>query len=321
MKSFTCIFVIAMALTIYSGCGDVSVSLDDDTYNAKIVVDGFLIPGQVPADIRIMRNFPLNQPLEYEELFISDALVTITDVAAAKEYPLTFDPMPLLQGKIPGYVYAGGDFIIDYGKQYKLTVQASIDDQALSTSSVVTVPPAGFALLNDKSIVDTLAYNEKDAGGAVQKFTLQFQRSEGIGSYVSSVFALDADAEDSTTFIEENVFGLDWDNVKVDNEADNEVDPVSFAQFQHTWQWDITRENGSNGTSRIELEWFDFWFYGNYRVILYAADDHFTDYILTHRQIQEIDGNLLQPRFYFEGDGVGIFGAAIADTVYFYVKR
>ncbi len=96
---------------------------------------------------------------------------------------------------------------------------------------------------------------------------------------------------------------------------------MRFVQFQHTWQWDITPTGQAGERSEIELEWFNFWFYGNYRVILYAADDQFTDYLLTHRQIQEIDGNLLEPRFYFEGDGVGVFAAAIPDTVRFYVQR
>ncbi len=316
-------FVFIAFLSLFAGihCGDVEVTVGPETYNAKIVVDGFLIPGLAPADIRIMRNFPLNQPLDYNELFIADAWVAITELATGREYPLVFNPLPALEGKFPGYYYAGTDFIIDYDKRYQLSVQATIDGKALETTSTCTIPPAGFEVLNTKSIIDTLNYSEKDRNGALKKFTLHFLQSPGIGSYVSSVHALDADPQDSTTFIENNVLGVDWENLKRDRDEGEEIDPVRFVQFQHTWQWDITPTGQAGERSEIELEWFNFWFYGNYRVILYAADDQFTDYLLTHRQIQEIDGNLLEPRFYFEGDGVGVFAAAIPDTVRFYVQR
>ena len=76
---------------------------------------------------------------------------------------------------------------------------------------------------------------------------------------------------------------------------------------------------GGDGISYSEVEWFCIWFYGRYRLILYAADRNYTDFFLTHRFVQEIDGNLLEPKFHFEGDGIGVFGSAAPDTVYFEV--
>jgi len=37
--------------------------------------------------------------------------------------------------------------------------------------------------------------------------------------------------------------------------------------------------------------------------------------------VQEIDGNLHEPAFHIEGDGIGVFGAAVADTAYFEIVR
>ena len=38
-------------------------------------------------------------------------------------------------------------------------------------------------------------------------------------------------------------------------------------------------------------------------------------------QVKEIDGNYHEPAFHFEGDGIGVFGSAIADTAYFWILR
>ena len=66
-----------------------------------------------------------------------------------------------------------------------------------------------------------------------------------------------------------------------------------------------------------DINWLDTWFYGNYRVVMYAGDRNFKDYFITINQLQEMDGNYHEPKMYFEGDGIGIFGSFIADTVTF----
>ena len=69
------------------------------------------------------------------------------------------------------------------------------------------------------------------------------------------------------------------------------------------------------------LDWINIWFYGNYRIIVYACDENFRLYVLTYKNVQEFDGNFHEPRINIDGDGIGIFGSAIADTVYLKVKK
>ncbi len=63
------------------------------------------------------------------------------------------------------------------------------------------------------------------------------------------------------------------------------------------------------------------WFYGQYRIIAYAGDENMKNYYLTHANVAEMDGNLHEPVFNIDGDGIGIFGSAIADTLYFTVLQ
>ena len=67
----------------------------------------------------------------------------------------------------------------------------------------------------------------------------------------------------------------------------------------------------------MEILWADTWFFGHYRAILYAGDINFKHYYLTHGNVQDIDGNLNEPKFHINGDGIGVFGSAAVDTVYF----
>jgi hypothetical protein len=55
--------------------------------------------------------------------------------------------------------------------------------------------------------------------------------------------------------------------------------------------------------------------------VVYAFDKNYKDFLITHDQVQEIDGNFHEPEFHFEGDGIGVFGSAIADTVQITVLR
>ena len=71
----------------------------------------------------------------------------------------------------------------------------------------------------------------------------------------------------------------------------------------------------------MKIFWFDLWFYGSYEVIVYAADKNFIDFLRTFDEVQADDGNFNEPAFNIEGDGIGVFGSAIADTVRIVVLR
>ena len=283
-------------------CGKVSVNVDENTYEPKIVVDGYMMAGYRPSRIRIMRNFGLNRTISIEEIPITDAVVELTDIAEDRTIELTYSPVQF------AYEYRGDDFITEYGKSYRLAVSATIDDQELFTTSTTTVPKVGFAIRDDESGPFALKYRQKDDSGNLIKFTVVFDRAPDTDSYVSSIVALDGD---KATFIEDNTVGLKKDILDEGNHLQNLV---------HQGQWTQTHLNNTDGAS-FEVEWLTIWFYGRYRLVLYAADKNYTDYFLTHKYIQDMDGNLLEPKFHFEGDGIGVFGSAVPDTVYFEILR
>jgi hypothetical protein len=118
-----------------------------------------------------------------------------------------------------------------------------------------------------------------------------------------AISALDASVE---TFIYENPFGFD---IKDALEGDAKIE-----NFQYTSRW--TRpENQNGGFSILEYSWFQIWFYGPYRLVLYAGDENFYHFFATHRTVQSVDGNLHEPLFHIEGDGIGVFGSAVIDTL------
>ncbi len=291
-----------LILLLISGCGDVSVNIDKDMYEPKIVFDAYIIPDQPIDNIRIMRNYGLGQEIDVTQLFLYDAEVTLTDVTAGTSVPLEF---------LPNFAfgYKGNDFAIESNKAYRLNVNAVIDGKALSASSVTTVPDAkGFGIDRANSFLEPVQYRKKDENGDLMRLKIVFDQSPTTESYVTSIVALDA-AEN--TFIEDNAYGFPKEDL-LENNFLNEL--------AHQFLWNQTQATNGH-QAEIAIEWFTIWFYGNYRAVLYAADKNYTDYSLTHNAIQEMDGNLLEPKFHIEGDGIGVFGSFVPDTVYFEILR
>jgi hypothetical protein len=260
-------------------------------------VDGIIMPGQPAQNIRITRNFALNQNVDFTEFFITDAVVSITDMESGNDYPLTYNPLT------GSYESNDGDFIVEYGKSYQLSVQATVAGTELSTTAVTKVPRDGFGIREEESALTPLKYRERDGNEDLKLFTLAFDRSIDTDSYIASIVALDASKE---TFVTDNPFDIEVEDLDENN---------LFGLLQHQSQW-LQTQTGGEGFSQLELLWYSLWFYGRYRVILYAADENLKDYFLTHKNIQDIDGNLWEPKFHFDGDGIGVFGSALADTVY-----
>jgi hypothetical protein len=96
----------------------------------------------------------------------------------------------------------------------------------------------------------------------------------------------------------------DWDREDVENELDD-------LQFELFALQDTPVEAGE---STLEIYWFDLWFYSEYEVIVFAADENYREFLLTYNDVQEDDGNFHEPLFNVEGDGIGMFGSVIADT-------
>jgi hypothetical protein len=292
--------LIFITITLIAGCGKGEVNITNASYSPKIVINAYIYGGQKVQDIRISRNVPLNQGIDTTKIILSEAIVSITDLGNNKEYLLTYNPLRY------SYEYMGNDFIIEYGKSYKIDVQAIIDGKNLHAISTTTVPLSG--LKADKQDLGIMAYRQTDALGNIEKINVSFRPSDNSAATILSIVSLDASA---TSFIYNNYYYLETDTQKINNALNR------YAQ-NFTYQLGI-----ASGTQdfNIPIDWFTIWFYGRYRVIIYAADKNFYDYFITAKNVMELDGNFHDPRMHIDGDGIGVFGSAVSDTAYFTITR
>jgi len=192
-KDFLFILLIC-ALSGFS-CGGGTVEIDQ-TYEPKIVIQGTLFPQQ-RAEVKIMRNFSLGTVVDRNKIVIRDARVVIFEEDGT-QHNLRFNISK------QSYEQLGPNLVIEYGKTYTLEVDATIDGQQLSAKSTTRVPQAGFEVLESQSVLDSMAYREKDENDEVKLFDVRFNRSPGIDFYAISILAIDAD---TSTFVYDNPFG------------------------------------------------------------------------------------------------------------------
>ncbi|KAA0231013.1 DUF4249 family protein [bacterium] len=288
--------VMSLVVMMLAACGESNLSITEATYQPKIAVQGILIPGQVPQ-IKISRNFPVNVVIDPADIAIPNASVTISDAAGARR-TLLYNPQT--------QAYEA-QFDVAYNTTYTLNVEAGIDGRTLHASATTTVPNAGFKILEERSNLGSMVYRQRDAQGNLINFDVVFERSPGTGYYLVSLVALDAD---TSKFIYDNPF----------RELTAEDVFTDFEEYKYLYYWlqDRPLTPGISNTEILSLFTF---FYSRYRVIIYAADRNFRDFQITHELLQGIDGNYHEPAFHIEGDGIGVFGSAVADTAYFEILR
>lgn len=278
-------------------CGDPSIDIGG-RYEPKIVLEGLLNPGRSVSDIRISRNVPLGT-LAIPPTPLEDAVVVLTDETTGFSAALTYDDST--------HSFEDQTRVIEASHVYRLDVDAVIDGETLHASSRTTTPGFGFSVSAPGP--DSLAYNAKDDQGRPVKISIPYVRSVGTADYVFSIQALDASID---SFIYSPVNPIaDVDSEDVLDEDNEFLQSVDF----------VINTPSTGGSALFNVELYHTWFYGRYRVIVYAVDRNFRDFLITHEQVQEADGNYHEPIFYIEGDGIGYFGSAIADTTYFKVLR
>lgn len=288
--------VLNLVVMMLAACGESNLSITEATYQPKIAMQGILIPGQLPQ-IKISRNFPVNVVIDPADIPIPNASVTISD-AAGVQHTLRYNPQT--------QAYEA-QFDVAYNTTYTLNVEAGIDGRTLHASATTTVPNAGFQILEERSRLGSMVYRQRDAQGNLINFDVVFERSPGTGYYLVSLVALDAD---TSKFIYDNPF----------RELTAEDVFTDFEEYKYLYYWlqDRPLTPGISNTEILSLFTF---FYSRYRVIIYAADRNFRDFQITHELLQNIDGNYHEPAFHIEGDGIGVFGSAVADTAYFEILR
>ena len=301
MRNISGKIIITLLLILFYSCGESVVDIGEQTYSPKIVIEGYLSPGQKVQNIKISRNFPLNSRPDAKSLILSDADVKLTDLQNNRDYTLAFNPQKF------SFEYSGTDLKIDHSKSYKLIVTAKVDGKPLNASSITKVPSRGFRIIKEESSLDSMKYYQRDLNGNVKQFKIIFEPSPGNSFYGISIVALEATLE---SFVFDNPFiQIKMDDLKKD-----------FDRYKYQSKW---LQNIKSDVSKVNynIEWLDTWFYGNYRIIVYAGDENYRLFMLTYRGVQEFDGNFHEPRLNIEGDGIGIFGSVIADTAYFKVLK
>lgn len=284
-------------------CGKTTITIDESTYEPKIVIIGYIYPHTPVTNIKITRNFAIGTIIEKDEVPLRDANVQIKDFVKDTIYTLVYNDLKSC------FEYPGDDLYIDYGNSYEIRVNASIDGQNLAASSVTTIPEQGLLINREESIYGDLFYRQKDESGTAIAPRVAYEQSPDAAFYLLSIHSTEASQE---TFVYENPFGFDIQDA-LDGGA-------KIEDFQYRARW--TRpENTGDGYSVIEINWFQIWFYGPYRLLLYAGDDNFYHFYNTHRNVQDIDGNLHEPVFDIDGDGIGVFGSAVVDTLYLNVLQ
>ena len=289
--------IYTLLLVVFLACGKTSVTIDERTYEPKIVIVGYLYPEHPVRDIRITRNFPVGTTIDKTEMALDDASVYLTDLTSNTAHELIYNHQSL------AFEYFGSELEIEYGNSYRLDVSASFDDVDLQANATTTVPEKGLEIDRENSLHGDIFYRQTDENGVIIQPQISYKQSENSAFFLLAISSQDASIE---TFIYENPFGFD---IKDALEGDAKIE-----NFQYTSRW--TRpENQNGGFSILEYSWFQIWFYGPYRLVLYAGDENFYHFYATHRTVQSIDGNLHEPLFHIEGDGIGVFGSTVIDTL------
>jgi len=296
------ILFASLVLTL-AGCGSSTIEINESQYEPKIVLNGLIYPGQAVRNIKVDRNFPLGQPIVKDQIALSQAQVRLTDIEADTLYNLEFNSTS------ESYEYTNNDLQIEFGKSYRLDVSASVDGKSLQASSTTTVPEQGLEIDFLHSLLGDMYYRQKNTSGDLVEPMILFDQSQQAWFYTLSTTALDTSLN---SFITENPFGVEPEKVLEDG--------GSMEDFMYSSRWKRPDNENQEQTS-FDLSWYSFWFYGTYRLVLYAGDRNFYHYYATHKNVMGMDGNLHEPIFNIEDEGIGFFGSAIVDTAYINVLR
>lgn len=242
---------------------------------------------------------PFNEVIDYETTILTDVKVKLTDLSSRKYYILSYNKTNST------YWYESRDIKIDFNKIYKLEVWTAIDEKNLYAYSVTTTPAEGLKI--EKNGTDTLCYREKDSANHLVKYKIKLYPSKG-----SEIIAVSITSEQPgvSTFIFDNPY------LKIDSsDVKNDITRYSNQFFS------LENYNPDAEELEINIDWPLIWFYGKYRVIVYAGDKNFKNFFLTQKDVQEPDGNFHEPKLDITGDGIGVFASAVTDTTYFFVKR
>ena len=303
-KNMACLLAL-LALVAASGCGEGNFVVSNESYEPRIVIEGFLQPGTGVEGIHIWRNFPPDADMGELDLIPDDTRARIIDEESGTEYPLSFHDGPTLADIY--FQYEKDDLVIEHGKSYTLDVQATVEGQALHAWATTTVPREGFRIagVNHQS----LPYRPLDQEGEPINFEVTIERNSETRLYLATMKPMPGVA-DTANFV--------YDNPYTNQDPEDVLEDL--ADFSYSYDW-IQNVPPGPGQSTFELFWFFFWFYGEHEITVYAADHNYQRFLQTFDNVQEDDGNFHEADFAVEGDGIGVFGSVVMDKIRVEVLR
>lgn len=280
------IYIVSAFLTVwFVSCGNPNLDISEVQYEPKLVIEGYLFADRPVDNIRVFRNFPLNQSIDTLSLFVRDADVQLNGVR------LKFNPFKLC--------YFHDSIIVQKGNSYTLKVSGTVDGKLLQASSSTTVP-AGTIMLQKRDF-GTLTYGDSIMVGLTPATSSDFY-----------AFSIIPDSASMETFAFENNVVPNIKREEVEKEFNRYIFQLALLLNIQPYSTDIITQ---------QIREFNTWFYSPYTVVVYAGDKNFKDYVLTAKMVKEFDGNFHEPRLNFSGDGIGVFGSAITDTIRFTLRK
>jgi hypothetical protein len=234
-----------------------------------------------------------------------DTRAVLRDQQSGTEYELSYRAGEWLRDHY--FEYTDDDLVIGHGKTYRLDVTATIEGRALHAWGETTVPQPGFRIAGVSH--GQLAYRPLDERGDPVNFVVTVDRSPGSRMYLAAVQP-EPGVADPANFV--------YDNPFVDRSPSEVLEDLPDFSYASSWIQNAPLESGQ---SRIELFWFHFWFYGRHEITVYATDANYATFLQTYGEVQEPDGNFHEPSFSIEGDGIGMFGSLVADSISVEVLR
>lgn len=282
IKQLVLAVMLLPLLFLTSSCGDPAIEAFNQ-YEPKIVVNAYLFVGTTVSDIRILRNYPVGTTIESSKQYLTPAEGTVVTINGT-----VLDYNPTTKS------YFSSSITVQPKTTYSLQVSSIVEGKKLECSAVSTTPNVGFAL--EKNNLGIIQYNG-------EKPIIRFKPTEGAYSYS---FSFKADSASLDSFIYDNIFESGITREDVGND---------FNDYYLQWDMVINIDTQLAGFFEYVTEWWDIWFYGPYTIYAYAGDSNMRDFLMTANEIQEPDGNFFEPAFYIKGDGIGVFGSAVRDSI------
>lgn len=279
------ITLLLCAVFLLTNC---TTGLIEPEFKEEIIVNGYLIVGNGVDTIHVSKSLPIDEDYSYEAAAVSTDSVFIS-VDDRTFRLLEYDTKP------GAYHLQKDSMTITPGKEYCLEV--CVEGKTIHAS---TIAPEQIQIQGLNTDTSYYPYPDPDKS---TRFQLSWNETDFTAAYEFSVIATPPyDLVD---------FGMDQ---LVENRLE-EFDNDTLLAF-----WPVHDFPVSKFETSVEIPWFAFSYYGDYKIKLYAIDDNLWDLAASSVIYMPQSSEFEQP-VYNVDRGLGIFAAVSVDSVHVHVKR